>query len=91
MFDFRSIVENENWINMYRFGRSEEKWRVNQGLKRMPKRKLPKPNMEDGRFVQHRIYDDWDMREHHKVVTLDKDQYKSQSKVEWYYRPKETE
>lgn len=79
-------IEDENWIHMYRFERSEEKWRVNQGLERMPKRKLPKPNMDGGRFVQHRIYDDWDMREHHKIV-MDKDRYDKESTVQWYYRP----
>jgi hypothetical protein len=83
-------IENESWIHMYRFERSEEKDRVNQGLERMPKRKLPKPNMDNGRFVQHRIYDDWDMKEHHKVA-LDKERYDRESKVEWYYRPEQEE
>ena len=83
-----TTIANKEWIHMYRFGRSEEIWRVNQGMKeRMPKHKLPKPNMDDGRFVQHRIYDDWDMREHHKIVMLGKEQYDTDSKVEWYYRP----
>lgn len=79
-------IENEDWIHMYRFGRSEEVWRVNQGMERMPKHKLPKPNMDGGRFVQHRIYDDWDMKEHHKI-SINKKKYEAESKVEWYYRP----
>ena len=82
-------VENPNWMHMYRFDRSEEKWRVNQGLERMPKSKLPKPDMDGGRIVQHRIYDDWDMKEHHKIV-MDKEKYDRESKVQWYYRPEDS-
>jgi hypothetical protein len=81
-------IQNKAWMHMYRFERAEEKWRVNKGLERMPKFKLPKPNMDGGRVIQHRIYDDWDMREHHKIV-MDKERYDEESEVQWYYRPEE--
>jgi len=81
-----TTIKNENLMNMYRFGRSEEVWRTNNNQGKMEKNKLPKPNMKNGRIVQHRIYDDWDMKEHHKIV-MDETNYELESDVKWYYRP----
>mmetsp|Transcript_27407 Transcript_27407/g.33895 ORF Transcript_27407/g.33895 Transcript_27407/m.33895 type:complete len:537 (+) Transcript_27407:202-1812(+) len=81
-----TTIKNENLMNMYRFGRSEEVWRTNNNQDKMEKNKLPKPNMKNGRIVQHRIYDDWDMKEHHKIV-MDETNYELESDVKWYYRP----
>lgn len=84
-----SMVENPRLIHMYRTDRTEERERVNQGLEKISKKKLPIPDME-GRIVQHRIYDTWDMKEHYKQV-LDPDGYKKNTDVEWYYHKEDDE
>lgn len=84
-----SMVEDQKLIHMYRTDRSEERERVNQGLPKISKDKLPIPDM-DSRIVQHRIYDAWDMREHYKQV-LDPEGYKEKTKVKWYYHEEDKE
>lgn len=84
-----SMVEEPRLIHMYRTDRTEERERVNQGLKKISKKKLPIPDME-GRIVQHRIYDTWDMKEHYKQV-LDPEGYRKNTDVEWYYRKEDDE
>jgi len=82
-----TMAEDERLIHMYRTDRTEERERVNQGLAKISKKKLPIPDME-GRIVQHRIHDAWDMREHYKQV-LDPEEYKKKTTVEWYYHEDE--
>lgn len=84
-----SMVEDPRLIHMYRTDRTEERERVNQGLAKISKKKLPIPDME-GRIVQHRIYDTWDMKEHYKQV-LDPEGYKKNTDVEWYYHKEDDE
>jgi beta-1,3-galactosyltransferase 1 len=84
-----SMVEDPRLIHMYRTDRTEERERVNQGLEKISKKKLPIPDME-GRIVQHRIYDSWDMKEHYKQV-LDPEGYRKNTDVEWYYRKEDDE
>jgi len=84
-----TMVEDPRLIHMYRTDRTEERERVNQGLPKISKKKLPIPDME-GRIVQHRIYDAWDMKEHYKQV-FDPEGYKKNSDFEWYYREEEEE
>jgi len=79
-----TMVEDPRLIHMYRTDRTEERERVNKGLKKISKKKLPIPDME-GRIVQHRIYDSWDMREHFLQV-LDPEGYKKNTDIEWYYK-----
>ena len=84
-----TMVEDPRLIHMYRTDRTEERERVNQGLPKISKKKLPIPDME-GRIVQHRIYDAWDMKEHYKQV-FDPEGYKKNTDVEWYNREVEEE
>lgn len=84
-----TMAEDKRLIHMYRTDRTEERERVNQGLPKISKKKLPIPDME-GRIVQHRIYDAWDMREHYKQV-LDPEKYKKETTVDWYYHEEEVE
>jgi hypothetical protein len=82
-----TMVEKRRWINLYRTDLQEEKDRVKYGLAKIDKSKLTKPIMLN-RIVQHRIYDDWDMEEHHKLV-MDPQKYSQESTVQWYHPPKE--
>ncbi len=77
-----TMVEKKRWINLYRTNSEEEKDRVRDGLAKIDKSKLTRPVMLN-RIVQHRIYDEWDMLEHHKVV-MDPRKYNKESKVVWY-------
>ena len=63
-----SNVKAEQMINLYRSSLEEEKRRIRMGLPAMKRMKIPIPNM-NGRIVQHHIYDDLDMKEHHSVTT----------------------
>jgi len=76
------MVERRRWINLYRTQSTEEKNRVKEGLPKIDKSKLTRPVMMN-RIVQHRIYDEWDMMEHHKIV-VDPARYNKENKVEWY-------
>jgi len=80
-----TMIEEERWIRHYRTDSDEEKERVREGMPKIDKSKLPRPDMNN-RIVQHRIYDDWDMKEHHKIV-MDETNYELESDVKWYYRP----
>ena len=77
-----TMVEDPKLIHMYRTDRTEERERVNQGLKKISFSKLPIPDME-GRIVQHRIYGAFDMEEHYKSV-LDPEGYPEKTTVKWY-------
>lgn len=80
-----TMVETRRWINLYRTGLKEEENRVRNGLPKIDKSKLTRPAMLN-RIVQHRIYDEWDMKEHHKVV-MDPKRYNQESTVQWYKPP----
>ena len=82
-----TMVEKKRWINLYRTNSEEEKERVRDGLAKIDKKKLTRPIMLN-RIVQHRIYDEWDMKEHHKIV-MDPKKYNAESKVVWYDPEKE--
>jgi hypothetical protein len=74
------MVDSKLFRN-FRTDTREEIDRVNQGLKKIRKSKLPMPDME-GKIVQHRIYDAWDMWEHHKSV-LDPEGHTEKTDVIW--------
>ena len=77
-----TMVEMLRWIHLYRTDLDEERYRVREGLEKIEKSKLTRPVMLN-RIVQHRIYDTWDMEQHHKVV-MDPKTYNRESKVQWY-------
>ena len=77
-----TMIETPRWINLYRTDSQDEKDRVKYGKSKIDKSKLTRPSMLN-RIVQHRIYDEWDMKEHHKVV-MDPKKYTKESKVKWY-------
>ncbi len=79
------MVEKKRWINLYRTELEEEKERVREGMPKIDKAKLTRPIMLN-RIVQHRIYDEWDMKEHHKIV-LDPVRYNKESQVKWNSPP----
>jgi hypothetical protein len=76
-----TMVEDRKLYHLHRTDTREERNRVHQGLKKISKSKLPIPDME-GRIVQHRIYDAWDMWEHYKSV-LDPEGYKEKTDIKW--------
>lgn len=77
-----TMVEKRKWIRMYRTNSEDERMRVKEGLPKIDKSKLTKPIMSE-RIVQHRIYDEWDMKEHHKIV-MNLEEYDRESTVQWY-------
>lgn len=82
-----TMTDDKRLLHMYRTDSSEERNRVNQGRPKIDKSKLPIPDME-GRIVQHRIHDAWDMREHFKQMK-DPEMYKKSTNIKWYNRDDE--
>lgn len=64
-----STIAKREMINMYRTEGEEEKRRLREGLPPIMRMKIPIPRMH-GRIIQHYIYDDLDMREHHNATIL---------------------
>ena len=77
-----------DWIRclLYATELEEEKERVKNGLHKINISKLTRPIMLD-RIVQHRIYNSWDMIEHHRIA-MDPKKYNKESNYMWY-DPKE--
>lgn len=76
-----TMVDDQEMFHMYRTDTSEEIHRVNNGLSKIDRHKLPMPDME-GRIVQHRIDGAWDMKEHYWSIH-DPD-YEEKTTVNWY-------
>lgn len=76
-----TMVEDIYLFHMYRTDTSEEIRRVNGGLPKIDKHKLPMPDMK-GRILQHRIDGAWDMREHY--LSIHDPDYEEKTTVDWY-------
>jgi len=81
-------IDDPRLIKQYRTNLREERLKIKNGMAKIGKGKLPVPDME-GRIVQHRIYDAWDMMEHYKQLN-DPENYKLTTEFEWY-EPKASE
>lgn len=86
------MVEDQSTFKMYRTDTQEEKWRVNQGLRKIDVSRLPIADMR-GKIVQHRIYSDIDMLEYHRSI-LDSDYVKEKLRKKenneyYYYKEKD--
>lgn len=79
---FEPTNGNDRLFNQFRTPLKEEHTRVRHSEPKIDKTKLTVPDME-GRIVQHRIHDEWDMVEHYNHVR-NPALYKELNSFRWY-------
>ncbi len=81
-------ISDGNLIRHFRTNLKEEHERVKLSRPKISKKKLTIPNMEKT-IVQHRIYDNWDMKQHN-LQTVNPSRFKKTTQFKWY-KPKHHE